>query len=551
LIQRRNKMQTSMKTRNASMPNAALLSILLLVPALSALGQSQWPTAGQNLNNSRSQPAEHSISPANVKNLSPKWVFTTTNDVSATPTVVGDAVYFPDWGGNLYAVNKESGSLIWSHKISDYNRINGSFSRVSPAVDVENDQLIIGDNPHGLSGAAAAAKRVDPSVLRDILDPNKPGGARVIAVDRATGTLRWITQVDSQPAAIITGSPVVFNGVVYQGVSSGEEALASSFSYPCCTFRGSVVALDAKTGKMLWQTFTVPPNGGVPGGYSGGAVWQPPAIDPTRGSLFIGTGDNYTVPADVEACQIKHPKSQCTAADDYFDTALALDLKTGRVKWAKGLQTFDTFTAACLEPPYPNVNCPVPSSPDLDLGGSGPNLVAGIVGFPQKSGIYRALNPDNGNILWATRVGPSSFEGEMEWGTATDGTRIYTAVSDMYNKTYSLVPSGQQITWGSWSALDVFTGKILWQIADPIIGAIDMGAVSVANGVMYAGSGTGAVYALDTITGNILWSFASGGSVIDAPSIVDGAVYWGSGYRSGPKGIGNNKVYAFTLRGKN
>ena len=416
-------MQMSMKTRNASMPNAALISILLLVPALSALGQSQWPTAGQNLDNSRSQPAEHSISPANVKNRSPKWVFTTTNDVSATPTVAGDTVYFPDWGGNLYAVNKESGSLIGSHKISDYNGIRGSFSRVSPAVDVDNDQLIIGDNPHGLS-AAAAAKRIDPSVLRDILDPNKPGGARVIAVDRATGALRWITQVDGQPAAIITGSPVVFNGVVYQGVSSGEEALAGSFSYPCCTFRGSVVALDAKTGKMLWQTFTVPPNGGVPGGYRGGAVWQPPAIDPTRGSLFIGSGDNYTVPADVESCKIKHPKSQCTAADDYFDTALALDLKTGRVKWAKGLQAFDTFTGACLEPPYPNVNCPVPSSPDLDLGGSGLNLVAGVVGFGQKSGIYRALNPDNGNILWATRVGPSSFEGEMEWGTATDGTRF-------------------------------------------------------------------------------------------------------------------------------
>jgi glucose dehydrogenase len=103
-------MQMSMKTRNASMPNAALISILLLVPALSALGQSQWPTAGQNLNNSRSQPAEHSISPANVKNLSPKWVFTTTNDVSATPTVVGDTVYFPDWGGNLYAVTRRVGA---------------------------------------------------------------------------------------------------------------------------------------------------------------------------------------------------------------------------------------------------------------------------------------------------------------------------------------------------------------------------------------------------------------------------------------------------------
>lgn len=538
-----------MKNCKVSLPTTALISVLLLVSALSAYGQSQWPTAGQNLNNSRSQPAESLISPANVKNLRPTWVFKTTNDVSATPTVVGDAVYFPDWGGNLYAVNKVGGSLIWSHKISDYDGIPGSFSRVSPAVDVQNNQLIIGDNPHGFTGAAPV-HQVSPSIIRDILNPNTAGGAKVIAVDAATGTLRWITQVDSQPAAIITGSPVVFNGVVYQGVSSGEEALAFSFSYPCCTFRGSVVALDAKTGQMLWQTFTVPPNGGVPGGYSGGAVWQPPAIDPTRGSLFIGTGDNYSVPADVEACQIKHPKSQCTAADDYFDTALALDLKTGQVKWAKGLQTIDTWNGACTEPPYPNVNCPVPSSPDLDLGGSGPNLVGGIVGFPQKSGIYRALNPDNGNILWATRVGPSSFEGEMEWGTATDGTRIYAAVSDMYNVTYSLVPSGQQITWGSWSALDVATGKILWQTADPTVGAIDMGAVSVANGVMYAGSGSGQVYALDTITGNILWNFASGGSVIDAPSIVDGAVYWGSGYRTGPHGIGNNKVYAFTLHGK-
>ena len=225
-------MQMSTKNRNVSLPMTALISILLLVSALSAQSQSQWPTAGQNLNNSRSQPAERSISPANVKNLSPKWVFTTSNDVSATPTVVGDAVYFPDWGGNLYAVNKESGSLIWSHQISDYDGIPGSFSRVSPAVDVPNDQLIIGDNPHGFTGATPV-KQVNPSIIRDILNPLTPGGAKVIAVDRATGTLRWITNVDTQPAAIITGSPVVFNGVVYQGVSSGEEALASSFSYPC------------------------------------------------------------------------------------------------------------------------------------------------------------------------------------------------------------------------------------------------------------------------------------------------------------------------------
>src|SRR6202041_1533627 len=194
-----------MKSRNLSLPMTALIGTLLLVSALSAQSQSdasrfgQWPVAGQDLNNTRSQPEEHSISAANVNSLKPKWVFTTGGNVSATPTVDGDAVYFPDWGGNLFAVTKDSGRLIWSHKISDYDGVAGSISRVSPAVD--HDQLIIGD----------------------ILSSNEThAGANVIAVDRKTGALRWITQVETHPAAIITGSPVVFGGVVYIGVSSSE-----------------------------------------------------------------------------------------------------------------------------------------------------------------------------------------------------------------------------------------------------------------------------------------------------------------------------------------
>src|SRR5258705_10271822 len=134
-------MQISMKNRDMSLPRAALLGALLFVVALSAQSKpdvqrsGQWQIAGQNLNNTWSQPAEHSISPANVKELKPKWVFTTGGDVSATPTVDGDAVYFPDWGGNLFAVEKNSGRLIWSHKISDYDGVDGAISRVSPAVD--------------------------------------------------------------------------------------------------------------------------------------------------------------------------------------------------------------------------------------------------------------------------------------------------------------------------------------------------------------------------------------------------------------------------------
>src|SRR6266481_4558660 len=142
-------MQMSVTNRNVSLPITALISVLLLVSVLSAQIPSkesrsgQWRVMGQNLDNSRSQPAEHTITPANVNGLNPKWVFTTSNDVSATPTVDGDAVYFPDWGGNLYAVKKDSGRLIWSHKISEYDGVNGTISRVSPAVD--GNQVIIGD----------------------------------------------------------------------------------------------------------------------------------------------------------------------------------------------------------------------------------------------------------------------------------------------------------------------------------------------------------------------------------------------------------------------
>jgi polyvinyl alcohol dehydrogenase (cytochrome) len=101
--------------------------------------------------------------------------------------------------------------------------------------------------------------------------------------------------------------------------------------------------------------------------------------------------------------------------------------------------------------------------------------------------------------------------------------------------------------------MDQATGKILWQTPDPQ-GSFDIGFVSTANGVVYGGSvattGTN-MYALDAATGKILWSFASGGSVTGGAAIVDGSVYWGSGYcgtECFTAPTNNNKVYAFGLR---
>jgi len=482
--------------------------------------------SGHDASNTRSQPLETRISTANVKTLITKWSFTTGGDVSSTPAVADGVVYFPDWQGNLYALRAESGQMIWSRKISSYTGFNGAVARVSPAIF--GDTLILGDN-----------------IAQGITEHP---GASMFAVDRATGALRWITRVDAHPAAIITGQPVVNNGVVYVGVSSNEEALASNDNYTCCTFRGSVVALDAGTGRMKWQLYTSPENGGQPFGYSGNAVWQPPAVDEEHGLLYIGTGNNYTVPEAVKVCQAApiapDQTHECSQRDNYFNSAMALDLKTGAPVWVQRVSEYDTWTVACNSN-TPRRNCATPAGPDYDFGGSGPNLLPGFIGFGQKSGVYWALNPVSGDVVWNRFVGPGGTLGGIEWGSAADGKRIYVAIGNNGHKAYKLA-SGANASGGSWAALDIATGKIMWQVADPA-GAIDTGAVSVANGVVFAGSYSGAMYALDAATGAMLWTFNSGGSVISSPAIVNGTVFWGSGYRKISPGTGNNKMYAFGL----
>jgi polyvinyl alcohol dehydrogenase (cytochrome) len=508
---------------------AGVIGAIGLADGLDEVGQ--WRVAGQNLGSTRSAAQEEQISPKNASSLAVKWTFNTGGDVSATPTVFGGAVFVPDWAGNVYAIDRDTGKQIWSVQVPNPDGVPGVVvSRVSPAV--HGDDVIIGD----LQG------EVPNYVLHK--------GANLIALNRQTGKQHWITKVDDQPAAIITGSPVVYGHTVYVGISSNEEVVAIPDSYKCCTFRGSVVAVDANTGKVLWKSYTAPDNGGNPGGYSGNPVWQPPAIDPERGLLYVGTGNNYNVPASVLACTATNPKTDCTAINNYFDTALALDLRDGHVVWSYKVGTYDAWTVACvfaIPGPAPGANCPSPAGPDWDLGGSGPNLLKDLVVFGQKSGFLWAFDPANGKLRWSTMVGPAGIFGGIEWGTATDGKRIYVAISNSSNIPTKLI-NGQTVTGGIWNALDAATGKILWQTGDPD-NVPDYGAVSEANGVVYAGSLSGKMYALDSQTGKILWNYTTAGSVIDGPSIVNGVVYWGSGYGrvGGTSNTTPKKLFAFEV----
>jgi polyvinyl alcohol dehydrogenase (cytochrome) len=511
--------------------------------ALTPRSLPEWPSGGQNLGDDRYQPDETTINVSNAARLAPRWTLLMAGDVSATPAVVDGVVYVPDWGGYLSAINASNGDVIWQRLISSYNGIAGSVSRTDPVVD--GDTLIIGTQT----------------------------GADIIAINTATGAMKWMTRADAHPAAQITGSAVIDRNVVYVGVSSSEEASAENPDYQCCTFRGSVVALSLSTGRLLWKTYTVPPNSGKPGGYSGGAVWgSTPAIDQTTDSVYVGTGNNYLVPAAAAACVAaamkKHASdANCTAADDYFDSVLSLNLTTGKVNWSHKIEGYDAWTLACLDQPSGTGWCPSPEGQDYDFG-SAPNLFttsisAGKTGKPgktetlvgdgQKSGVYWAFNAATGHLVWDTLVGPGSPDGGALWGTAADGTRIYVAEGNSTDTPFTLrgggPEAGQTCKGGAWSALDPATGSILWQTCDPA-GATDTADLTVANGVVYAGSlartGTN-MYALNAATGRILWSFASGGSVAAGPAIVGGSVYWGSGYSKSGSGSASRRLYAFRL----
>jgi polyvinyl alcohol dehydrogenase (cytochrome) len=488
-----------------------------------------WPVAGQNLSDTHDQAAETAISAGNVSTLVPKWTLTTAGDVTATPTVQDGTVYVPDMGGMLWAVNATTGAVVWSDKVSGYTGIAGDVSRTSPAIT--GNELITGD---GWASNTLTA------------------GAHVFAVNRTTGAKLWSVSVDSNPASIITGSPVVSNGVAYVGVSSKEESLAAHSTYKCCTFRGKIVALNVATGKILWKAYMVPSNNGggdsnVPGYYTGNAVWgSAPVVDPATGLLYVGTGNNYSVPKGV-CFQPGQKMCKKPIATDYFDSILALKLSTGAVAWDDRTIEGDVSVNKCKI-----------CGPDYDFGSS-PNLFtvtnpathasSQLLGIGQKSGIYWAVNPSSGAVAWHTQVGPGGGDGGIEWGSAADGSHVYSAEANSDKVTYTLGGSGpfsgQKTTAGSWAALNPATGKMLWQTPDPQ-GQEDPGYVTTANGVVYAGSNapTGNnMYALSASTGAVLWSFASGGSVRSGAAVVGSQVYWGSGYGSGP----NDKLYAFGL----
>jgi polyvinyl alcohol dehydrogenase (cytochrome) len=502
---------------------------LALPPTPSAASWNGWsPTP----NNARYQTAERAaLSAEQVPSLELKWAYGFSGDVTAfaAPTIVDGHVFVGSAGGLVQALSADSGCLKWTFQAT---------------------------------GPVRAAPLVVPGDGRRLLLLGDLTGW-YYALDAETGELVWKTQIETHDSTRLTGAAAVHEGVAYVPVSSWEESRSADPDYPCCTFRGSLVAVRVRDGAQLWKTYmTDAPRelgknarGAPLSGPSGAAIWSTPTVDAARGLLYVTTGDNYTQPAT--------PTS---------DAVVALALTDGRIAWTKQTTPNDAYNSSCQRDH--RSNCPFDEGPDYDYGSSaillqgGARLLAG-----QKSGIVYALDATKqGEIVWQTRVGEGGLNGGVQWGMATDGTFVYAATSDVGRtrwagdpfdaRRYVLDPK----RGGGLTALRVADGSRAWHVpaapcrdgAPAGCSPAQPGAVTLIPGVVFATSNDGHIRAHAAADGRLLWDFdtvrefttvngvpARGGS-LDGQGVVvaGGLVLVASGYpRNG--GMPGNVLLAF------
>ena len=515
---------------------------------------SDWPALGPDENSSRFQP-NPGITAAEVPKLKVKWAFSMPG--GGQPVVVGDWLFITNRGGKFYALDAKTGCVHWA--------VEDASSRTTPMV------IRSSISPSGWATFIGVGKRV------------------VRAFDAQNGREIWHSEsLESHVASNITGTPVVSGDQLFVPLSSGEEVYAMQPNYSCCSFRGSLAALDLKTGQKQWQTFMITDplqpirknaNGVQMQGPAGAPVWASPTVDAKRGLVYVVTGDSYT-----------------DATTDGDDAIVAVEMKTGKVRWRNQVTTNDNFIVGCSGP-VKVANCPSPTGPDYDFGatpilfkrGNKQILVAG-----QKSGIVYGVDPDKGQTLWKTAVGAGSPLGGIEWGIGADSKYVFVPNSDIgeiFNEIAVAagaappVPENAAAGKPGLFALDPFTGKVVWNTPAPNAPCHYAGdrskdftkgacvraqsaAPAVMPGIVFSGTLDGWFRAYDAANGKVVWEFsttaqtyntvnanpAQPGGGIDGmgPTIAGGMVYTMSGFngaaRTGSNGV--NVLLAFSVDGK-
>ncbi|OLF12776.1 hypothetical protein BLA60_05755 [Actinophytocola xinjiangensis] len=480
---------------------------------------SNWATWQKDLSGSRHNAAETRFTEQSVAGLELKWSFVFPDVDGATgsqPAVVDGTLYVGSRDAKFYALDATTGATKWVYDVTP----------ISGPVDA----------------AKTNALRDGPAVSGDKVIFGDYRGY-VYALNKDTGALIWSTKVSDHDLAALTGSPLVHRGRVYIGVSSSEAKQSGDPNYPCCTFRGALVALDLDTGEVDWRYHTMPPSardGEWPDGSprfapAGAPVWNSPAVDTGSNTVYFGTGQTYT-----------------GDAGDH-NSVIALDATTGALRWKQQMNEEDTWTVGCMLPD-PKPHCEGldgGTNLDYDFGASPNVFTAGgrtLVGVGQKSGVYHTFDARTGEIVWQQQVGipsPNGGWGGVQWGSSYDGQRLYVA-------TWQANP-------GTLFALDPATGRILWRTPAPENGCVTGGAVgapgtcsrshisavSTTPGLVYEGAADGKMRIYRAGDGEVVWEYdtirqytgvnaqtAAGGSISgnSGAVIANGMLYVQSGY---------------------
>jgi polyvinyl alcohol dehydrogenase (cytochrome) len=495
---------------------------------IDASATSVAPTWGVNLSNTRMQTAEAAgLTKEDFANLELAWAaaFPQTPTMRSQPVVVGTTVYVvASDAGRMYALDASSGCAKWQYESPVPLRSSISYGEISKGKPV----IVAGD-----------------------------ATGFVVAVDALNGKQVWRSDVRLHEANRITGTPVIHKGRVYAPLSATEINHAVDESYECCKAQGAVIAIDLKTGKKIWTGRTMVEAtqtqksrvGTQMWGPSGAPIWNTPAIDEKRNVLYVGTGEQNSIPFV-----------------DTTDAIVAFDLDTGERKWVFQATERDLWHYACPR----GANCfgaDQGVTRDVDFGGS---VAIGkradgrdVVLAGQKSGDIWALDPDsNGKLIWNIRLSRGGANGGVHWGIATDGKRVFAPMNDNSQPTEELPLAGVAL-----HALDVETGKVLWTAKgegdcsgdrkDRYAGCDRRFGFSPApliiDGAVLQGSVDGILRVFDGETGAELWRYdtmrkfdtvngvpGNGGSIDSSPYVAaNGMLYVVSGYARFGESPGN------------
>jgi polyvinyl alcohol dehydrogenase (cytochrome) len=447
-------------------------------PAVAPKPGADWASWGGGLANTRFQSTgDAGFTAEDLPRLKLKWAFAfpDTSTMRSQPAVFGGRVFAGGQDGSVYALDAGTGCAYWAATAQ---------SQVRSGIAAGDGVIYFGDS-----------------------------AGYVYALDSTSGRQLWKTAADDHPASTVTATPVLYRGRLYVGSASREEALSVSPDYPCCTFRGSEMALDAATGKVLWKRYMIPEVAKKRGkaadravlGPSGVGVWTAATLDPGRDTMYVTTGDNYSNPPT--------PLS---------DSLVSLKMSTGEILWSKQFTAKDAWNSSCqLEG---KVNCPAGEGPDWDFAASAA-LVSLANGkrallLGQKSAVIYAVDPDRkGQVLWKSRIGEGGTVGGIEWGPATDGRNVYVALSDIRfqvarrqggnDRTYEL----DSTKGGGLFAFRIDNGERIWQTPPPACGEkrpcspAQSAAISAIAGAVFSGSEDGHLRAFSTANGAIVWDY--------------------------------------------